>query len=734
MGQGARTALATELHPGLPRNASRRIGQRTRTFADVFRVIAADHLEDLTGESGDTAVRTVVDEVIDARVQWPEPSRSAVAVAWAGGVLHSAQVDPVLEIMGAEPSDTDDEVVRLEFMVHLAGPQSPPLGQEVRILPIPMRHQMAVASLGCSRWPDSSAWNQCGRACGGLPGSASRTQGNLVQPASLCPAVQAELVEGLEALDDPTAASEVAREALADLPEDDDTPGEARSRLAAAALRLAAISTLSHDDPIVVSAVSFALEGGAAVGLQARVWAAVDLLGRPSGRDVALSLTDQVTTQLGTEPVPEKLADQWRLLLAFHAGRAGYLTGMQRLLAPLLAGSAERRDAAQVVNRAADDPLSDTRLQIAILEADLMGLPAAADDDRLRLHSALAGAYGRIGDYRRALAHGQVELKLRSSIQGPDHPQTFSIRNNVAYWTGVGGDPRQGLRLFHELLLDEDGALGPRHPSTLKTKANIARLTGMSGNPGEALRLLRELLPDRQQVLGWGHIDTLRTRSGIAFWTGECGDSAEALKRLMSLLPDQARILGQKHPDTLLTRHNIAFATGLMGNPAKALRLFRELLPDRERALGKEHPDTLSTQANIADLSGRLGNPAEALRLFQNLQPEEARVFGPDHPITLGTRNNIAGWTGECGDPVEALRLFREVLPDLERVLGFRHPNTLKTRGNVAGLTFQCGNPPEALRLFQALLADQEKILGLDHPETRKTRDNIAALTKPQRG
>ena len=485
-------------------------------------MIAADRLEDLTGESGDTAVRTVVDEVIDARVQWPEPSRSAVAVAWAGGVLHSAQVDPVLEIMGAEPSDTDDEVVRLEFMVHLAGPQSPPLGQEVRILPIPMRHQMAVAvfdvAAGLIAAPGTNVVERV-VACQAV----HRVRGDLDQRGCLA-AVQAEpSSKGLRRWMTRQLPVKSPGRLSADLPEDDDTPGEARSRLAAAALRLAAISTLSHDDPIVVSAVSFALEGGAPVGLQARVWAAVDLLGRPSGRDVALSLTDQVTTQLGTEPVPEKLADQWRLLLAFHAGRAGYLTGMQRLLAPLLAGSAERRDAAQVVNRAADDPLSDTRLQIAILEADLMGLPAAADDDRLRLHSALAGAYGRMSDYRRALAHGQVELKLRSSIQGPDHPQTFSIRNNVAYWTGVGGDPRQGLRLFHELLLDEDGALGPRHPSTLKTRANIARLTGMSGNPGEALRLLRELLPDRQQVLGWGHIDTLRTRSGIAFWTGECG-------------------------------------------------------------------------------------------------------------------------------------------------------------------------------------------------------------------
>ncbi len=138
-------------------------------------------------------------------------------------------------------------------------------------------------------------------------------------------------------------------------------------------------------------------------------------------------------------------------------------------------------------------PLSDTRLQIAILEADLRGLPeaAAADDDRLRLHSALASAYGR----------------------------TFSIRGNVAYWTGIGGDLRQGLRLFQELLLDEDSALGSHHPNTLKTRANIARLTGASGNPPEALRLFRALLADQEKILGLDHPETRKTRENIAALT-----------------------------------------------------------------------------------------------------------------------------------------------------------------------------------------------------------------------
>ena len=73
-----------------------------------------------------------------------------------------------------------------------------------------------------------------------------------------------------------------------------------------------------------------------------------------------------------------------------------------------------------------------------------------------------------------------------------------------------------------------------------------------------ALRLFRELLPDQERVLGPDHPDTLTTRGNIASLTGECGDAAGALRLSRELLPDQERVLGPDHPDTLTTRNNIA--------------------------------------------------------------------------------------------------------------------------------------------------------------------------------
>jgi hypothetical protein len=246
--------------------------------------------------------------------------------------------------------------------------------------------------------------------------------------------------------------------------------------------------------------------------------------------------------------------------------------------------------------------------------------------------------------------------------------------------------PRDNLRRWSLWGPRVESRFGADHQDTLTTRNNIAAWTGEGGDAREALRLFQALLPDRVRVLGADHPDTLLTRNNIAAWTGQCGDRREALRLFQTLLPDQVRVLGADHPDTLATRSNIAAWTGEGGYARKALRLSQALLPDRVRVLGADHPDTLTTRNNIAAWTGEGGDAREALRLFQALLPDQTRVLGADHPDTLTTRNNIAAWTGEGGDARKALRLFRALLPDRVRVLGADHPDTLRTRNWIRNL------------------------------------------------
>jgi hypothetical protein len=82
-------------------------------------------------------------------------------------------------------------------------------------------------------------------------------------------------------------------------------------------------------------------------------------------------------------------------------------------------------------------------------------------------------------------------------------------------------------------------------------------LTGECGRPAEALRLFQQLLPDQERVLGRDHPETLITRNNIAFLTEERGRPEEALRLYQELLPDQERVLGRDHPGSLTTRRDI---------------------------------------------------------------------------------------------------------------------------------------------------------------------------------
>jgi len=722
-----RVELARELLPGLAPAAAERIARRTATFGEVFAVAAADNVAGLgPGIGADEAVATA-DAVINAVLDRAVPSREAAVLAWANGAMHEAQVDACLRVLGAERADEDVYVRRAGPLACLADPASRRCAEQAVAFSARQRAGLARAALEAAGQVAADPGAELADRV--VARQAVHSVRADLDPAlrGRLPLLQRALIRGLETLGDPEAAWQVARQALDEIPSDAD----GRQEVLMAYLRLARTRPSSgHPDPLAQEAISAAMAAGAAVGLEAQVWAAADLLGRDGDRERALALAGQVTAELETRTSLGEAGDQWRLLLAFAAGKARRPAIAQRLLAPMLASrTASREKAAQAVLRAVDGPHADIRLQIILLEAELETTPAAAEDDLLRLHSALAATYSDLGVYPQALSHGRQELVLRQHLQHLNHPRILGIRSNIAHWTGECGDAAGALRLFSALLPDMERVLGPNHPDTLTTRHNVATWTGECGDAAGALRLFSALLPDMERILGPNRPSTLTVRNNIASWTGRCGDAVGALRLSIALLPDMERLRGPDHAYTLSLRNNIAYWASECGDAAGTLRLFSALLPDIERVLGPDHTHTLTIRNNVATRTGEDGDAAGALRLFSALLPDMERVLGPNHPDTLKARNNVAFWTGECGDAAGALRLFSALLPDRERILGPDHPDTLITRNNIAGSTGKYGDAAGALRLFSALLPDMERVLGPNHPRTLTVRGNIAYWT-----
>ncbi|MEU4834102.1 FxSxx-COOH system tetratricopeptide repeat protein [Streptosporangium sp. NPDC023615] len=302
-----------------------------------------------------------------------------------------------------------------------------------------------------------------------------------------------------------------------------------------------------------------------------------------------------------------------------------------------------------------------------------------------------ANSVGTSGQVHIAVAEYTRLHATATQLLGPDHPDTLTTRNNLAYWQGEAGDVSGAAAAFEDLLTDCLRVLGPDHPDTLIARSHLAYWRGQAGDVAGAAAAFEDLLTDCLRVLGPDHPDTLIARSHLAYWRGQAGDVAGAAAATDDILSDHLRVLGADHPDTLTTRNNLAYWRGQAGDVAGAAAAFEDLLSDRLRVLGADHPDTLTTRSNLAYWQGEAGDVAGAAAAFEDLLTDYLRVLGPDHPDTLIARSHLVGWQGQTGDATGAAAAAEDLLTDYLRVLGPDHPHTLITRRSLAYWQEQAG-------------------------------------------
>ena len=99
---------------------------------------------------------------------------------------------------------------------------------------------------------------------------------------------------------------------------------------------------------------------------------------------------------------------------------------------------------------------------------------------------------------------------------GPDHPDTLTSRNNLAYAYRAAGDLGRAIPLFEQTLTDRERVLGPDHPDTLTSRNNLAYAYQAAGDLGRAIPLFEQTLTDTERVLGPDHPQTLTSRNNLA--------------------------------------------------------------------------------------------------------------------------------------------------------------------------------------------------------------------------
>ena len=298
-----------------------------------------------------------------------------------------------------------------------------------------------------------------------------------------------------------------------------------------------------------------------------------------------------------------------------------------------------------------------------------------------------------LADQLRSISEQDYSNALFSS------PLFSKVLASALWYSAELGAPQAAVALS-DAVTHLSKILGPDHPDTLTLRNNLAYAYYSAGRLGEAIPLFEEVLADRVRVLGDDHPSTLASRNNLACAYESAGRLDQAITLYEQVRTDRVRVLGDDHPHTLTSRNNLAGVYESAGRLDQAIPLYEQVLADSARVLGDDHPHTLASRNNLAYAYRAAGRLDEAIPLFEQVAADSARVLGDNHPDTLASRNNLAGAYYSAGRLDEAIPLYEQVLADSVRVLGDNHPHTLTFRKVLILVYLLAGRPDDAEALF----------------------------------
>uniref|UniRef100_UPI002025011E tetratricopeptide repeat protein n=1 Tax=Frankia sp. CiP1_Cm_nod2 TaxID=2897161 RepID=UPI002025011E len=210
-------------------------------------------------------------------------------------------------------------------------------------------------------------------------------------------------------------------------------------------------------------------------------------------------------------------------LVGYHlAARAGDTASVHRLI--------------QAATRAALPTAERTERVTA-----LVGLCTAVLPEEIRNNPAVWPRW------QRALPHVRAVLDRADGLNPPPDGLT-RLYNRAASYLVEHGQPGQAMALLQRALTLDERLLGPDHPDTLTSRNNLAYAYESAGRAAEAIDLYERTLPDMLRILGPDHPDTLTSRNNLvhAYWSA--GRVKDAVSLFEQTLADALRVLDTDHP------------------------------------------------------------------------------------------------------------------------------------------------------------------------------------------
>ncbi|MDR1386730.1 MAG: tetratricopeptide repeat protein [Propionibacteriaceae bacterium] len=158
---------------------------------------------------------------------------------------------------------------------------------------------------------------------------------------------------------------------------------------------------------------------------------------------------------------------------------------------------------------AADPAIADDYLATRALAAEmashltwLLSYSELARSDQLILRERLhcGRALNELHGPSTAIHLLEPTLKDLLRVLGPDHPDTLTARNNLAYAHESAGRLDLAIPMHERNLADSLRVLGPDHPDTLRARNNLAVGYWLSDCRSKAIELMKRVVRDAQSL------------------------------------------------------------------------------------------------------------------------------------------------------------------------------------------------------------------------------------------
>jgi tetratricopeptide (TPR) repeat protein len=233
----------------------------------------------------------------------------------------------------------------------------------------------------------------------------------------------------------------------------------------------------------------------------------------------------------------------------------------------------------------------------------------------------------------------------RHRLLGIQHPNTVWSMLCFAWGQFYMGPEEDTASAFQDVVNIKSSVLGPEHPETLSALGGLAWAYLRYDDRSESQKkrsctLFQRTWETMQRVLGPQDPETLDCMGGWANALTALGD-AKRLEVCQELVEIQKHVLGSNNSDTLFSTSGLAWVYYLEGMLQEASDLYLDVVEKQTEVLGRDHIYTLHSMRGLAMVYSRLGKKGAALKILEEVLQLETRVWGSDHEMTLRTREEI---------------------------------------------------------------------------------------------